>query len=214
MDFAQQKRSYQMLAKAGGATGDRFIHAVPLHNETFTNPPVADVDYFVTTTSTAASIVVHSPAVADLDPPRPLTFVASNHADFNAVAMVIVGTIRAPTGTGTIAATETLTLTDGGNTTDTSLTCWVNVTSITIPAQASTGGSYTIGFGAGFGLQLKAKERAGCLAIHSEIGANAIVATAGAFSTIANGLPHGKYTPATAADGTRDYALCYEVDMT
>lgn len=192
----------------------RVVHVflVPTYVDEWTNPAVADVDYFVEATATAASIVTHSPAVADLSPPRPLTFVASNHADFNAVAMVITGTVKTADGSGVVAATETLTLTNDGNTTDTSLNCWVNVTSIVIPAQAGTGGSYTIGFGAAIGLSKKAKTRAGKPFVIAQSAAGTVLASNGTFTAAATALPNGSYSPNSAPDGSRDYALMYELD--
>ncbi len=189
------------------------VFVTPTHTDEFTNVATADVDYFVAATATAASIVTHSPAVADMDPPRPLTFVASNHADFNAVDMVVTGTVKTADGSGVVAATETKGLTDGGNGTDTTATCWVNVTSIVIPAQAGTGGSYTIGFGAAIGLRKKAMTRAGKPHVITQSAAGTLFATTGTFTACETALPNGSYSPNSAPDGSRDYCLTYELDQ-
>lgn len=174
----------------------------------FTNPATADVDYFITATSTAASIVTHTSFAntTALDPPRNITFTASSHADFNAVDMVVTGT-----DVDGRALTETITLTDAGNTTDAGVKCFRTVTSIVIPAQAGTGGSYTIGFGNILGLSKKAKTRAGTVAVIQEIAVGAVV-TNGAFATATVSPPYGSYTPNSAPNAARDYAVRYEVD--
>lgn|SRR5574343_348854 len=174
----------------------------------WTNPAIADVDYFIGATATSASIVTHTSFLntAALSPPRNVTFVASSHADFNAVAMVITGTDLYGR-----SLTETLTLTDAGNTTDNGVKAFRTVTSIVIPAQGGTGGSYTIGFGNRIGLSRKLKERAGVSSLLKEHAAGS-VATNGTVQSATTSPPHGTYQPNTAPDGSRDYAVLYEID--
>lgn len=179
--------------------------------DVWTDPPAADADYFITTTSTAASEVVYTSAdwanSDPLDPPRPVTFTANTNADFDAVDMVVTGT-----DIDGRALTETVTLTDGGNATDSTSACFRTVTGITIPAQSGTGGSYTIGFGAAIGFSAKVKSRAGHVAVLTELAAGS-VATNGTFVAAATASPYGSYSPNTAADGSRDYAVLVELDV-
>lgn len=179
------------------------------HWDEFVNPPTADVDYFVTATATAASEVVITSFAnsTPLDPPRNITFTASNSADFDAVDMVVEGTDLHGR-----ELTETISLTDAGNTTDSGVKCFRTVTSITIPAQAGTGGSYTIGFGPVMGLSKPIKSRQAVPVVIKEIAAGSGNPTAGTFVAAATAAPNGSYSPNSAPNATRDYAVLYEVD--
>lgn len=198
--------------------GSRFVKAVIALFaggikawDEFVNPPTADVDYFVTTSSTAASqVVITSFAnTVALDPPRNITFTASNSADFDAVAMVVEGTDKY----GRVL-TETITLTNGGNTTDSGVKCFRTVSRITIPAQSGVGGSYTIGFGPVMGLSKKIKVRQAVPVVLKEIAAGSGNPTAGTFTTPTTSPPFGSYSPNSAPNASRDYAILYEVDET
>lgn len=179
------------------------------HWDEFVNPPTADVDYFVTTASTVASqVVITSFAnTTPLDPPRNVTFTASNSTDFNAVSMVVEGTDLH----GRVM-TETIALTDNGNTTNSGVKCFRTVTRITIPAQGGAGGSYTIGFGPVMGLSKPIKSRQAVPVVIKEIAAGSGNPTAGTFVAADSASPNGSYSPNSAPNATRDYAVLYEVD--
>lgn len=75
-----------------------------------------------------------------MDPPRPVTLTLSNHADWDATTAVV-------TGTNAAGATifENLAIANGGNATVTGTKYFRTVTSVLIPAQSGTGGSFTLG---------------------------------------------------------------------
>ena len=113
----------------------------------------ADIDAFVTTHATAAS--VQALVAADFNgvvgtqkmfPPRKITFVLNSHADWDATTAVVVGLDKDGN-----SQTENLTIPDGGNTTLTTTNYYAQLTSFTVPAQSGTNGSYTIGIASGMG---------------------------------------------------------------
>lgn len=183
----------------------------------WTDPPAADTDFFVVDrASAAAEDTIDSgesewQTVAELDPPRNVTITTTTHADIDAVDVVVTGQVRDENG-DLIAQTDTITLTDGGGTTDAGTKAFSTISSVVIPAQSGTGGVIDVGFGAIIGLPIAMKSRAGLLAPIREVAAGAVV-TNGTFTTAAAKAPHGTYTPNTAPDGSNDYALTYEVEV-
>lgn len=78
-----------------------------------------------------------------LSPSRRLTLVLSNHADWDATTATITG--KDANGD---TITEDLTIPNGGNATLTTTKLFARVTSVTIPAQSGTGGTFTVGVAA------------------------------------------------------------------
>ncbi len=187
-----------------------------LRTDEFTNPAAADVDAIKTSIATADAQQVYSGAALngavgsdEMIPPRNPTVTSSAHADVDAVAVVFSGFVRNEAGE-LVAQTCTVTVTDGGGVTDAGDRPMSIVSSITVPAMAGTGGSLQFGFGDMLGLAAKMKSRAGLLAPIRQVVAGAVVTT-GTFATPSGSAVTG-YTAASVPDGTRDYALTYEVD--
>jgi hypothetical protein len=114
---------------------------------------VADADGIITTKATAASQQVSSGvdlngAVggAQMFPPRRVTMTLNSHADWNATTAVIAGENE----DGAVIS-ENLTIPDAGNAVLTTVQFFSKVTSVTVPAQGGTNGSYTVGFGSDLG---------------------------------------------------------------
>lgn len=78
-----------------------------------------------------------------LSPSRRITLVLSNHADWDASTATITG--KDANGT---TITENLSIPNGGNTTLTTTALFARVTSVTIPIQSGTGGTFTVGVAA------------------------------------------------------------------
>lgn len=79
---------------------------------------------------------------AELSPPRNVTLLLSNHADWDATVAVVAGLDK----NGRVQ-TENLAIPNGGNTTVTGVKVFSKITSITIPAQAGAGGTAKLGVG-------------------------------------------------------------------
>lgn len=109
------------------------------------------------------------------------------------------------------ALTETVTLAQTA-TTATSTKCFATITSIVEAAGDGTGATIAIGIGTALGLPKKAKSRAGAVMVLREVSAGSFV-TNGTYTSAASAPPYGAYTPNTAADGSNDYALVYELDL-
>lgn len=78
-----------------------------------------------------------------LSPSRRITLVLSSHADWDASTAVVTG--KDANGT---TITENLSIPNGGNTTLTTTALFARVTSVTIPIQSGTGGTFTVGVAA------------------------------------------------------------------
>lgn len=78
-----------------------------------------------------------------LSPSRRITLVLSNHADWDASTTTITG--KDANGT---TITDTLSIPNGGNATLTTTKLFARVTSVTIPIQSGTGGTFTVGVAA------------------------------------------------------------------
>jgi hypothetical protein len=184
----------------------------------FTNPPVADVDAYKTSIATALTQQVYTGAalngaigVAELTPPRNPTVTSTLHAHVLAVSVVFHGKIRDENNV-LVDQNAPVLLTAGGGATDVATKCLSVLESITVPANGGVGGALEFGFGALIGLPIPMKSRAGLLKPIREIAVGVVVTT-GTFTTAAAQPPHGTYAPAAAPDGTRDYALTYEVEV-
>lgn len=108
---------------------------------------LGDVDAIVATGASALTGQTLTGATLDgaigddvMAEPRFVTLVLSSHADWDATTAVLYGV----DGNGN-AISENLTIPNGGNTTVTSTKRYLRVTSIVIPAQSGTGGTFTVG---------------------------------------------------------------------
>lgn len=140
---------FKSLGSLGGA-GTRLTDGGEVYH--IPNPaPAADVDAIVTsfTTSTGVQTLNDSAEMAgvvglsEMQPPRNITFVLSNHADWDATTAVL-------TGVNYLGQTvsENISIPNGGNATVTSTGLFKSVTSIVVPAQSGTGGTMTVGIAA------------------------------------------------------------------
>lgn len=181
----------------------------------FTNPVAASVNALKLSIATSASIQTFTgtqldgaTGTAEMVPPRNPTITSSSHANVTAVAAVFTGFVRNEDGV-LVPQTCTINITNGGGTTDVGDRPMSVVTSIVIPAQGGTAGALQFGFGAMIGLAALVKSRAGLIAPLRQVAVGAVVTT-GTFAN-ATGSPVCSYTPASAPDGVRDYAVTYEV---
>lgn len=108
---------------------------------------LADVDAIVATGASSLSEQTLTGSTLDgatgddvMTEPRFITLILSSHANWDLTTAVLSGV----DGNGN-AVSENLTIPDGGNTTVTSTRRYLRVTSIVIPAQAGTSGTFTVG---------------------------------------------------------------------
>lgn len=85
-------------------------------------------------------------ANTELFPPRNVTLTLSSHANWDATTAVVTGTDE-----NGATVTENLTIPDGGGQTVTGSQIFRTITSLLIPAQAGTAGTFTFGVGSVFG---------------------------------------------------------------
>lgn len=130
-------------------------------NQTVTPIPVAEVptaaaadaDAIIATGGSTAGIQTLTAASFDgtgqggggahLNVPSFITLTLSSHADWNATTAVLTGVTKEG-----VTASENLSIPDAGNATVTSTTSFWKITSLVIPAQAGTGGTFTLGVAA------------------------------------------------------------------
>lgn len=185
----------------------------PIYVEEFTDPAAASgtalraATASVTTERTTTSFSAGGVAALAAYP-RQIVFTTAGGTAADAPATATI------TGTDVNgdAITETVTLAQTA-TTATSAKFFATITSIVEAAGDGTGATIAIGIGAALGLRRKAKVRAGALMVVREISAGSYV-TNGTFALPSAAAPNGSYTPNTAANGTNDYAIAYEVDLT
>lgn len=110
----------------------------------------ADVDAILSGGASSTSLQTLSGASLNgvlgyraLSPSRRITLVLSSHADWDASTATITG--KDANGT---TITETLSIPNGGNTTLTTTKLFARVTSVAIPIQSGTGGTFTVGVAA------------------------------------------------------------------
>jgi len=212
--FAQQLKRLMRSIITGSTSTAQDARLVPTYVAEYTNPVVADVDAIIATLGSTAGIQTLTGASLDgvvgagaIPHPRNLVIVLSSHVDWDATTAVIIGT-----DIDGAALSEDFAIPNAGNATVTGAKAFKTVTSVVIPAQSGTGGTATIGTGIKMGLPKLAKARAGNVNVFSEIGANSPVGVTGTFVGPATGLPYGTYAPSSAADGTKDYCVTYEID--
>jgi hypothetical protein len=194
---------------------DEFGAMAAVVVEEFTNPAAADVNGIKLSVASAATVQTYTGAALGgvigagvMSPPRNITITTTAHADIDAVAVVVTGE-----DVNGDVITETITLTDAGGVTDAGAKAFAKVTSIVVPAQSGVGGALEFGFGALIGLSRPLRSRAGLATVIKEIAVGAVVTNGvfvGAPAAVGAGQPNGTYSPNSAADGTRDYAVFYE----
>jgi hypothetical protein len=134
---------------AGGGAGTSMLDPGEVYQ--IPNPGAdADVDAIVTAYTSSTGIQTFSGTAlngvvgaTEMQPPRLLTFVFSNHADFDATNITLTGI--SPLG---VTQTENIAIPNGGNATVNSTLYYASVTSIVVPAQSGTGGTATFGIAA------------------------------------------------------------------
>jgi hypothetical protein len=207
----------QALITQGNASDAAVSRGGVMQSVEWTDPALADVDFFVDgLASSDADETVNSGTtewqnVDELDPPRNVTITTTSHSDIDAVAVVITGKVRDSNG-DLIDQTDTITLTNDGNTTDAGTKAFSIFQSAFIPLQTGTGGELDFGFGDIIGLPSPMKTRAGLLAPIREIS-DGVELTTGTFTTAAAKPPNGTYLGAQTPDGAEDYSLFYETDL-
>lgn len=107
----------------------------------------ADVDAVLSGGASSASIQTILAASANgamgagpYQPPRNIALVLSSHADWNATTAVLTGVNE-----DGVTVSENLAIPDAGNATVTSVNTYASFTSLVIPAQGGTGGTFTVG---------------------------------------------------------------------
>jgi hypothetical protein len=179
--------------------------------EEFTNPAAAGAALI---SEAAASQVAAGRSAtllalaADISPPRNITVTTAGvtPADAPATATVTGTDINGDPLTEDLTIPQTATIAVGAK-------AFATVTSIVETAGQGTGATMSYGIGALIGLAKKVKVRAGLPAIVKEIAAGSLAPTAGTFAAPSVGVPNGTYSPNSAADGSRDYCLYYEQDL-
>jgi len=133
-----------------------------------------------------------------------LTTAGVTPADAPASALVTGTDVNGNAQTETITVAQTATISEG-------VKAFKTVTSVVFAAAEGTAATVAIGYGSVLGLGKKLKPRAGLSAPIKEIAVGAVVTT-GTFVSAATSPPNGSYSPASALDGAKDYALYYEYD--
>lgn len=138
--------------------------------------------------------------------PRNVTFTTAGGtpADAPATATITGTDINGDALTEVVNIAQTATIANG-------VKAFKTITSIVYAAGDGTGATVSIGYGNAFGLSRKAKTRAGAVMRGTEISAGSVV-TNGTLVVAETGLPNGTYSPNSAPDGSKDYAIAYETD--
>jgi len=115
----------------------------------------ADADAIVTAHDTSASLLTLDDETelngvvggSEMDPPRAVQATFSAHGDFDATTITVSGRDKAGNN-----VTDTIAVPNGGNATVEGAlgTLFARITSVSVPAQSGTGGSFTIGLRARF----------------------------------------------------------------
>lgn len=186
----------------------------PLYWAEYTNPAAADAAGLKAATATTvapqtilAAALIAGGKTALATYPRNVTFTTAGGtaADAPATATITGTDIDDAALTEVVNIAQTATIASG-------VKAFKTITSIVYSAADGTDATVAIGFGAVFGLPKKAKVRGGIVAVVQEI-ANGALATNGTFVIPATGLPYGTYAPNSAPDGSKDYAVLYERDL-
>jgi hypothetical protein len=198
-----------------------FKYAAVLWAAEYTNPAVADVDAFVlaVTPEEAAG----DPLVYEEGTALPLDGVLASGAipyGRNVTATTVGADTEFVFPFSVVFEgedmdgkdqSETLTFTSGTSPgTIAGAKIFTKITKVTIPnASAPSGvGTVSVGFGALLGMDRAPVSRAGLVNVVREVAAGSVV-TNGTFSAA-----NRSYSPNSAPDGSRDYYLLYEIDVT
>jgi len=183
--------------------------------EEFTDVVAASTTAIKTAAATVAAATTYSGAALNgsvgaglMSPPRQIVITTAGvtPADAPANATITGVDVLGKTISETVNVAQTAAAA-------TSTKCFAKVTSITLPAADGVNATLAFGTGTALGLSLPAKSRAGLVALIAEVVAGAKVTT-GTMAAPAAAGPYGAYTPATAPNGTNDYAIFYEYDAT
>lgn len=137
--------------------------------------------------------------------PRNVTFTGGGTTAHCPTSVVITGTDYSDA-----ALSETVALTAGSGV---GVKAFKTTASYVFTGATTGDGSVAIGIGGKLGLTRKIKQRIALPHVIQELAVNAVVDT-GTYVSAATSPPYGTYAPADAPDGTRDYALSYEQDLT
>jgi hypothetical protein len=176
--------------------------------DTWTNPPVADVDYFLDGRAGSTSEQILRASAGDFLQ----TAIATGARSITVTRSASVGAYTTdPIIIKGKAYGEDVTLTftpadaDGGDTIQSTENLGLDeITEVVIPPQVSALGTFDIGFGALMVLFRPIRALAGVATPLREVAVGAVVTT-GTFSG-------RKYTSAAAPDGIRDFAVVYIAD--
>lgn len=182
-----------------------------IRTDEFTNPVVADDDYFKAAFNGSTSAVTLRSSAGDFlfsSAPgglaREIVITRSNTPNaFSTSTIKVIGSCYGERVTLNFVQPN-----DDGNDvlTSTERRGLQTIEEVQIPANLLATGTFKIGFAAALGLFGAPKTRAGLLALHREVMDGALIDPPTA--TIDGRL----YTPAAAPNGAHDYALSYEVD--
>lgn len=181
----------------------------------WTDPLAAATAGLKAATATVASVVELTAAdlltagkAELLARPRNVTFTTAGGTAADAPAnAVIVGTdINGDELTETVTLSQTAGTASGSK-------AFRTIETITYPAADGTGATIAVGYGNVFGLSKRIRTRAGALMYGKEISAGTVV-TNGTLATPTASPPNGSYSPNSAPDGSKDYAIEYEPDGT
>jgi hypothetical protein len=146
--------------------------------------------------------------------PRRISFIFSNHADWDATTI----TVRGRDAMGEVV-TSSVAIPNGGNATVTTDKFFASIERISVPAQSGSGGTCSVGpEGTALGLAIDPISAVEAVAVVREASqANSAAAwavpAAGAIddSSVSNAGPYGRYTPDASIpfDGVRSYILAY-----
>lgn len=178
----------------------------------YTNPAAAVANglELATATTLAARTVsafVAAGVAALAAYPRNITFTTAGTTPADAPAnAVITGTdVNGEALTETVTVAQTATISSGAK-------CFKTITSVVYAVSEGTGATVAIGFGALLGLPSKAATRAGGVNVLGEVAVGARVVN-GTLATAVASPPNGSYSPNSAANGTNDYSVTYEKDI-
>ena len=176
--------------------------------EEYTNPAAADAAGLeAATATTVAPRTVTSflaggvAALAAYGRNVTFTTAGATPADAPATAVITGTDMDGKAQTETVNLAQIATIASG-------VKAFKTITKVEYAAADGTGATVSIGFGLKLGVKKSPKVRAGLAALIREIEVGALVTT-GALDG-----PNRTYLPATAPDGTRDYAIYYEYDAT
>jgi hypothetical protein len=185
--------------------------------EEFIDPPAADTDAVLASVASQAAAAAYAStdlvggAAVVLDPPRNVTLTCDAGGGGTWAGNLKVKGLDA----NGAAIEEDIAFTASATTPG--LLAFAKVTSLEADAQNDALGNWEVGFGDVIGLAKPLLSRAGAAAVSMEIEAGTVLAAdavTGTFVDAATSSPNGTYEPATAPDGSNDYAIYYEYDPT